>query len=507
MILWSKVDSVIIMVLKLRLEQRQVQRLILAPALQQAIKLLPLTNLELIEIIDSELSENPMLESEEETIEKTPGEEAEEGEKDREEKGKEQEEKPEDLEPEGVKEAQKEAEDSEFEAYFQEYFDDRFRYFSLEKKEAISLENIVSKSPSLWDHLDWQANLTFFDEKDKEIAQHIIGNINEDGYLTNSVEEIAKTCKTSVEKVNEVREKIKEFDPVGVGSLTLKEALLAQIEYLQIKDEIACAIINHHLHLVEKSDYSHLAKVLGISLSAVKCHMEIIKGLDPTPGMKYSQERTFYVVPDITVTKEDGKLNIVLNNESLPRLRISSYYKKLLAQTSKDNPDTYRFLKDKMQKAFWFLRSLDQRNRTVFKVAKYIVEKQKNFFEKGLEYIKPLTLIELAQEIGVHESTVGRVVANKYMMTPRGVFSLKYFFHKALPGDFGEEISSLRIKERIKKLIESEDKGDPLSDIEIGEVLARENLKVARRTVAKYRKQLRIQPSHIRKRKFEMEEA
>jgi len=507
LILWSKVDSVIIMVLKLRLEQRQVQRLILAPALQQAIKLLPLTNLELIEIIDTELSENPMLEAEEETIEKTPGEEAKEGEKDREEKGKEQEEKPEDLESEGVKEAQKEDEDSEFEAYFQEYFDDRFRSFSLEKKEALSLENIVSKSPSLWDHLDWQANLTFFDEKDKEIAQHIIGNINEDGYLTTSVEEIAKTCNTSVEKVNEVREKIKEFDPVGVGSLTLKEALLAQIEYLQIKDEIACAIINHHLHLVEKSDYSHLAKVLGIPLSAVKYHMEIIKGLDPTPGMKYSQERTFYVVPDITVTKEDDKLNIVLNNESLPRLRISSYYKKLLAQASKDNPDTYMFLKDKMKKAFWFLRSLDQRNRTVFKVAKYIVEKQKDFIEKGIEHIKPLTLIELAQEIGVHESTVGRVVANKYMMTPRGVFSLKYFFHKALPGDFGEEISSLRIKERIKKLIESEDKGDPLSDIEIEEVLARGNLKVARRTVAKYRKQLRIQPSHIRKRKFEMEEA
>jgi RNA polymerase sigma-54 factor len=310
-----------------------------------------------------------------------------------------------------------------------------------------------------------------------------------------------------VEKVNAVREKIKEFDPVGVGSLTLKEALLAQIDYLQIKDEIACAIINDHLHLLEKSDYSHLAKVLGIPLSAVKYHMEIIKGLDPTPGMKYSQERTFYVVPDIIVTKEDDKLNIVLNNESLPRLRISSYYKKLLAQASKDNPDTYRFLKDKMKKAFWFLRSLDQRNQTIFKVAKYIVEKQKGFIERGIEYIKPLTLIELAQEIGVHESTVGRVVANKHIMTPRGVFSLKYFFHKSLSGDFGEEISSLRIKERIKKLIDSEDKGNPLSDIEIGEILARENLRVARRTVAKYRKQLRIQPSHIRKRKFEMEEA
>lgn len=495
------------MVLRQRLEQRQVQKLILAPALLQAIKLLPLTNLELIEIIDTELSQNPMLELEEETMEKTKGEEAEEGERDREEKGKEKEEKPEDLESDGIQESQKEEEDLEFESYFQEYFDDGFRSFFLEKKEVPSLENIVSKSPSLWDHLNWQANLTFFDKKDKETAQYIIGNINEDGYLTTSVEEIAKTSKAPVEKVNEIREKIKGFDPVAVGSLTLKEALLAQMDYLEIKDEVACAIISHHLHLLEKSDYSQLAKVLGIPLSAVKYHMEIIKGLDPTPGRKYSQDRTVYVVPDIIVTKEDDKLNIVLNNENLPRLRINSYYKKLLAQASKDSPDTYRFLKDKMKKAFWFLRSLDQRNRTIYKVAKYIVEKQKDFIEKGIEFIKPLTLIELAQEIGVHESTVGRVVANKYIMTPRGVFSLKYFFHKSLSGDFGEEISSLRIKERIKKLVDSEDKGDPLSDIEIGDILARENLKVARRTVAKYRKQLQIPPSHIRKRKFKMEEA
>lgn len=495
------------MVLKLRLEQRQVQKLILAPALQQAIKLLPLTNLELIEIIDTELSQNPMLESEEETVEKAPEEEAEEGEKDKEEKGKEKEEKQEDLRPEGAQESQREEEDLEFEFYFQEYFDDGFRSFFLEKKESLSLDNIVSKSTSLWDHLNWQANLTFFDKKEKEIAQHIIGNINEDGYLTIPVEEIAKVTKASVEKINEIREKIKGFDPVGVGSLTLKETLLAQMIYLQIKDEVACEIINHHLHLLEKSDYTQLAKMLGIPLSAVKYHMEIIKGLDPTPGIKYSQERTSYVVPDITVTKEDDKLNITLNNERLPRLRINSYYKKLLAQASKDNPDTYRYLKDKMQKAFWFLRSLDQRNQAIYKVAKYIVEKQKDFIEKGIEFIKPLTLLEVAQEIGVHESTVQRVVANKYMMTDRGVFSLKYFFHKALAGDFGEEISSLRIKERIKKLIDSEDKGDPLSDIEIGDILERENLKVARRTVAKYRKQLRVQPSHVRKRKFKMEEA
>ena len=196
-----------------------------------------------------------------------------------------------------------------------------------------------------------------------------------------------------------------------------------------------------------------------------------------------------------------------MNNEGLPRLRINTYYKKLLARASKDNPDAYRYLKDKMKKAFWFLRSLDQRDKTIYKVAKYIVDKQKGFIEMGIEHIKPLTLIELAQEIGVHESTVGRVVTNKYMMTPRGVFSLKYFFHKAISGDFGEEISSLRIKERLKKIVDTEDKGNPLSDIEIGEMLARENFRVARRTVTKYRKQLEIPPSHIRKRKFMMEEA
>ncbi len=492
------------MVLKQRLDQRQVQKLILAPALQQAIKLLPLTNLELIEIIDSELSQNPMLEFEEETIEKTP-----EGKVSEEEKGKtEKEPEPtaEGEEPDSTLESKGE-EEPEFISYFEEYFDNGFRPFFSERKEVVSLENIVSKSATLWDHLNWQANLTFFSKKDREIAQHIIGNINEDGYLTTSLEEIAKATKSSVEKVNAVREKIKEFDPVGAGSLNLKEALLAQMDYFSINDDVTYSIVKNYLHLLEKSDYSQLARTLAIPLAEVKHHIDIIKNLEPIPGRKYSQERTTYVVPDITVNKEDDELKITLNNEGLPRLKINGYYKRLLAEASKNNPDAYRFLKDKLKKAFWFLRSLDQRNRTIYKVTKYIVDKQKDFIDKGIEYIKPLTLMELAQEIGVHESTVGRVVANKYMMTPRGVFSLKYFFHKSISGDFGEEISSLRIKEKVKKMIENEDKAVPLSDIEIGEILEKENLKIARRTVAKYRKQLRIPPSHIRKRKFKMEGA
>ena len=492
------------MALKQQLHQKQVQKLILAPALQQAIKLLPLTNLELIEIIDAELSQNPMLEIEEETAEKkTEG--ADEGEAEKEGTEKSQEVK--EVDDEVISDSQAGDEDQEIEAYFQQYFDEGFRALSYEKKESVALENIVSKGQSLWDHLDWQANLTFFDQKDKEIAQYIIGNIDEDGYLTTSLEEIARAMETSVERTHQVREKIKRFDPVGVGSLSVQEALLTQMEYFEIKDDIAQKIVSQYIHLLEKSDFTQVAKELGISLEETKPHIDVIKALDPTPGRKYSQEKTFYVVPDIIVTKEGNELRINLNDEGLPRLRVNTFYKKLLTQASKENPEAYRYLKDKMKKAFWFLRSLDQRDRTIFKVARYIVDKQKDFIEKGMEYLRPLTLIELAQEIGVHESTVGRVVANKYIMTPRGVFSLKYFFHKSLSGDYGEEISSLRVKERIKKLVEKEDRKNPLSDIEIENILARENFRIARRTVAKYRKQLKIPPSHLRKRKYWVEEA
>ncbi|UCC38909.1 MAG: RNA polymerase factor sigma-54 [Candidatus Aminicenantes bacterium] len=497
------------MVLKQRIEQKQVQKLILAPALQQAIKLLPLTNLELIEIIDTELSQNPMLEVAEEPADEKSEEGNQEGLKSKEEVEEEQKKVREDVEIGESKESYGEEQEQEidYESYFHEYFDNGMRTYFSEEKESLSLENILSQSPSLWDHLNWQANLTFFNEKDREIAQYIIGNINEDGYLTTSVEEAAKKIDVPVDKINEVREAIKKFDPIGAGSLDLKEALLTQMDYFEIKDKVTRTIVSDHLYLLEKSNFSQLAKVLNIPLSGVKSHVEIIKHLEPTPGRKYSQEKTSYVVPDIVVSKEGSEYRITLNNEGLPQLRINNYYKRILARASKDNLEAYRFLKEKMKKAFWFLRSLDQRNQTIFRVAKYIVEQQKDFIERGIDYIKPLTLVELAQELGVHESTVGRVVANKYITTPRGVFSLKYFFHKSLSGDFGEEVSSLRVKEKIRKLVESEDKSHPLSDIEIGDILAKESFKIARRTVAKYRKQLNIPPSHIRKRKFRMEEA
>ncbi|MBU1186238.1 MAG: RNA polymerase factor sigma-54 [Acidobacteria bacterium] len=493
------------MALKQQLHQKQVQRLILAPALQQAIKLLPLTNLELIEIIDQELSENPLLEVKEESAENN--EDLEKGAKDSSEPGAV--EGPVDEESDLARALGLDGKDDDrdIQKYFQEYFDDGFRTYSQEKKEAPVLENFISKSISLWDHLEWQANLTFSEDREKEIAQYVIGNINGDGYLMTTEDEIADTLDCEIDMVRSIREKIKTFDPVGTGSLSLEEVLIAQMEYLNIEDELLRTIITEHLHLLEKSDFAQLSKVLGVSLEDIKTRIDIIKGFNPTPGVKYSEEKTQYIVPDIIVRKEDGELTITINDEGLPHLRISNFYKKLMAQSSRDKTEAYPFLKDRLKKAFWFMRSLDQRNQTIFKVAKYIVDAQTDFIEKGLEFIKPLTLMELAEEIGVHESTVGRVVSNKYIMTPRGVFPLKYFFHKSLTGDYGEEISSLRVKERLKKMVENEDNKNPLSDIEIEQQLAKENFKIARRTVAKYRKQLRIEPSHIRKRKYWMEES
>ena len=493
------------MSLKQRLDQRQVQKLILAPALQQAIKLLPLTNLELIEVIDEELSQNPMIEIEDEAREA----------------------KPKDSETVAAEEAglrnregvldglnlesmeskiSADGRGTDVLAGFQEYLDEGFRPHFSDNREAVSLENTLSRTPSLWDHLEWQASLTFFDPEERELATNIIGDINESGYLETGVEELARLNRTTPEKIEALRAKIKTFDPVGCGSRDLSEALIAQLDNLRIQDETARAIVTAHRALLEKSDYAQLARALNVPLSEVRSSIDIIRGLDFAPGRKYSEERTSYVVPDIVVSREGDEWKVLVNDEGLPQLRLSPYYRQLLAKAADGEPEAYRFLNDRLKKAIWFMRSLNQRNQTIYKVARFIVDRQKEFFEKGIDFIRPLTLMEIAQDIGVHESTVGRVVANKHMMTPRGVFSLKYFFHKSLQGSYGEDVSSLKVKDKLRKLVEAEDKDHPLSDIEIGDLLSREGLNIARRTVAKYRNQLKIEPSHIRKRKSAMEE-
>jgi len=480
--------------MKQKLDQKQVQKLVLAPALQQAIRLLQLTNLELQEVINQELEENPILELEEDNSQEaaasTPsGEEI----KPEEEIG------PTETSPD-------EFDEIIFAAGFQDYFDEDIPYSGQGDRERVPFENVVSRRPSLWDHLNWQASLTFFEPSELEVAEFIIGNLNDDGYLTINPEEISARLQLPLEKVEAVREKIKMFDPPGCASLTLSEALLAQMDSLNLQDEVARKIISDYLPYLQRADHQELARLLNLSLSELKLHLDLIKNLDPAPGHKYSEDRDIYVVPDIFVVKEDGEWKVYLNEEGLPRLRLNQYYSQLVQAGFREDQETTRFIKDKMKRALWFIRSLDQRNRTIYRVARYIVDRQKNFLEQGLDHIKPMTLMEVARELGLHESTIGRVVANKYMMTPLGLFPLKFFFHKSLSGTYGEEVSSLRIKERIKKLIENEDRNNPLSDDEIVDILSRENIVIARRTVAKYRGQLDIPPSHIRKKKFMMEE-
>ncbi|MGC8746596.1 MAG: RNA polymerase factor sigma-54 [Candidatus Saccharicenans sp.] len=476
--------------MKTKLSQRQTHKLVMAPALQQAIKLLQLTNLELQQVVYDELSQNPWLE-----IDEGEGEAG----------------------PENATVSETMAEGSEqsgsdeldeiiFATGFQDYFDDELPTFGPSEQDEVKFENIVSKRPSLWDHLNWQASLTFFDPRELKIAEFIIGNLNEDGYLTITPEEISTQLQEDIELVEKIRGKIKMFDPPGCGSLTLKEALLAQMDSLNLQDEIARKIISDYLPYLEKSDDRELANILGLSWPEFKMHLEVVKNLDPAPGRKYAEDKNIYVVPDIYVVKENDEWKVYLNEEGLPRLRLNQYYHQLLQAGLRKDEETTRFLKEKMKQALWFIKSLDQRKRTIYRVAKYIVDRQKEFLDKGLDYLKPMTLIEIARELGLHESTIGRVVANKYMMTPSGLYPLKFFFHKSLSGAYGEEISSLRIKEKIKKLIENEDKANPLSDDEIVELLSRENIQIARRTVAKYRGQLNIPPSHIRKKKFLMEE-
>lgn len=486
------------MILRQRLDQRQVQKLILAPALQQAIKLLPLTNLELVDVINEEIAQNPMIEIADEAPDRDGSQETSQAEEMPPKEDPVRERK--DPEMDGPETSEM------YEAGFQEYLDDGFHpRFDSEKREAVQMENCLSSSPSLYDHLDWQASLTFSDPEDREIAVRIIGDINEDGYLTTSSEELAALCRTTPERVESIRLKIKGFDPIGCGSLNLGETLIAQLDQFPEIDDIARRIIKECSPLLERSDFAQISKHFEIPFDELRTHIDLIKSLDPAPGRKYNQEKTNYVVPDLTAEKVGDDWVVTLNDEGLPHLRISQYYRQLLARAAKTQPEASLFLKENLKKALWFLRSLDQRNQTIYKVARHIVDRQKDFLEKGMEYLKPMTLIEVARVVGVHESTVGRVVANKHIQTPLGVMSLKYFFHKSIPSGLGEDVSSRLIKEKVRKLVDAENKTRPFSDIDIRTELAREGLQIARRTVTKYREQLGIEPSHIRKRKYEME--
>jgi RNA polymerase sigma-54 factor len=467
-----------------KLQARLSQKLILTPSLQQAIKLLPMTTIELAELLTQEMVENPMLEEVQTDDPPTPDTAAQQ-----------------DAEAEKKRDDGKDAwDDADYEYFFGEYLDEGYRPRQpQEVKELPPIENTLSSKSSLADHLMWQLNLQTSDEVLREIGAAIIGNIDEDGYLVASVNEIASLGGWEDSLVEKALEHVQTFDPIGVGSRDLQECLLLQLRHVGLAGTPAETLVKDHLRLLQNHRIPELARALGIEPEEVKGHIELIKQLDPKPGSRYSPADSQYVIPDVYIIKTDEGYKAVLNEDGLPQLRISPVYRRLLDKGGETTDETRAYVKDKFRSALWLLKSVDQRQKTILKVATSIINFQREFLDRGIELLRPLVLRDVANDIGMHESTVSRVVNNKYMHTPQGVYEMKYFFHSGINSSYGESVSSVTIKQRIKKIVEAEDPRRPLSDSKIMNILQKEGLVLARRTIAKYREELKIPTSNQRK--------
>lgn len=478
------------MALELKQNLTLVQQLVLTPQLQQSIKLLQLSKLELSDTINNELLENPILEETSEV----------------------------------EAEASPDAESFEKNLFKEEAFDNKTRELNIEwenflthygekeeklyQKEyfdkTVTFEAFVSKKVSLHDHLMWQLKLSNSNQDEEKIAEYIIGNINEDGYLAENIENISKLFNVSNETVEEVRGKIRNFDPVGIGSLTLQEALLSQVELLEGNlKELLKEMLTNYIKEIKKRDYKSLARKLKIPFETVCEMIKVISLLDPKPGSGYSSDSIQYIVPDIYVQKIDDEYIVVLDESGLPVLRISPYYRSILLNKNEQSDAGRQYILEKIKSAAWFIKSIEQRKRTIIKVMESILKFQREFFEKGVEFLKPLTLKDIAEDVGVHESTVSRVTTNKYAHTPRGLFELKYFFNSGVNSfSGGDMLASEVVKVEIKKLLSFENSKEPYSDQQIVELLKKKNVKIARRTVTKYREMLNIPSSSYRKKFF-----
>jgi RNA polymerase sigma-54 factor len=475
------------MAIQQKLQTKLAQKLILTPALQQAIKLLPMSTLELADLLTQEVVENPLLEeipTEELQATETPTEE-----------------KPEDKTA-AEKEKTDSWEDADYDYFFGEYLDDGYRpRMQQEVRELPPIENTLSTSSSLTDHLEWQLSLQTDAEAIREIGEAIIGNLDDDGCLVASVDEIAAMGPWPIEDVEKALRLVQSFDPIGVAARDLQECLMLQLRHLHLDGTPAETIVAEHLRLLHNHQMPELAKKLGLSIEDVKHHVEIIQHLDPKPGSRFNPQPSQYVIPDVYIIKVEDQYVAVLNEDGLPQLRISPTYRRLLdkSATTENSAETRAYVKDKFRSALWLIKSVEQRQKTIHKVATSIINFQRDFLDHGIEHLRPLVLRDVANDIGMHESTVSRVVTNKYMHTPQGVFEMKYFFHSGISSSYGEAVSSVTIKNRIRKIIEGEDPRKPLSDSKIVSILQREGLILARRTIAKYREELKIPTSNQRK--------
>jgi RNA polymerase sigma-54 factor len=476
------------MAIELRQQLKLTQQLIMTPQLQMAIKLLQLSRLELMDSIQHELEQNPALEEAPETT----------------------------TSEDGVAEAQPAAaeiapadkeitieekirEDIDWSNYMDEYNTPGRSSFESEAKEAPQFEAFIAPKETLAGHLLWQLMMTKPSELEERIGSFIIGSLTQDGYLDAGIEDIAQAIECDPHQVETVLNLMQTFDPIGVCARDLKECLLLQARHLTLDNTVVTEIIHHHLRHLENKNYRAIIKALKITLEEVISAVNIIRVLEPRPGLQFAGEEPQYIIPDIYVYKLDNEFVIVLNDDGMPKLRVNNFYKKAVNRKEEISGQARDYIQEKLRSAAWLIRSIHQRQKTIYRVMESIIKYQREFFERGIALLKPMVLRDVALDIGMHESTISRVTTNKYVYTPQGIFELKYFFNSSINRIHGEAIASVSVQDKIKQIIDSENPRKPYSDNKIAEMLEASNINIARRTVAKYREMMRVLPSNKRK--------
>ena len=502
------------MPLELKQQLKLSQQLVMTPQLQQAIKLLQLSRLELVDLVQQELEENPVLEE----LQEGEGEGESDGSGELEasddasntgelEAGDDgsgaseaaapdpagETSPPEDLEP---TDAEKIA-DVDWQDYLESNPQTGMR--EVRDDDRPPLEATLTRRTTLSEHLLWQLQMDPPPEPELLAAQCIVGNLDDRGYLQSTEEEVARQTALEIAVVSRALTRVQALDPPGVAARDLKECLTLQADALGLVDPLVRRILDEFLDPLLKRDFRTVSRKLGISVAEVDAAAKVIGALEPRPGRAFGGEEPVYIIPDIYVYKIGDEFHIVLNDEGLPRLRVSPLYREVLADRARTPKDTRAYVNDKVRSALWLIKSIHQRQRTIYKVMQSIIKFQREFFEIGVEELKPLNLRDVADDIEMHESTVSRVTTNKYAHTPQGIFELKYFFNSRIQKLNGEVIASESVKERIAQLIRNEDPRRPLSDQRIAEMLRVHGIDIARRTVTKYRESLNLLSSTKRR--------
>jgi RNA polymerase sigma-54 factor len=483
------------------------QQLVMTPQLQQAIKLLQLSRMELVDLVREEMMENPILEDGVDSSQEVGKEDVEakqeselQGETELAAPSVENRETAQEVAPEAGSESQA-VNEMDWDNYIQDYSSaPSMPSFKPNNDELPSLESTLTKKTSLFDHLVWQLKLSKLPEVEENVAMLIIGNLDLDGYLKEPpLKDIADEASVELELAEKVLARLQAFDPVGVCARSLGECLLIQAKHIGADDEILVKMITEHLPNLEKKNYQAIARDLKESVEEIYEAAKVIMSLDPRPGREYTTEEPHYITPDVYIHKVGDKFFVVPNDDGLPKLKISSFYRTALS----GSPKAREYIQDKLRSAQWLIRSIQQRQRTIVKVTESIIKFQREFFEKGIAHLKPLILREVAEDINMHESTISRVTTNKYVHTPQGIFELKFFFNSGIRLTTDDDkLASEAVKTKIKQLISAEDPKHPLSDQKIVEMLRDQTIDIARRTVAKYREQLGILSSSKRKQLF-----